>query len=73
VVPDIDLQTKREALGLGFSKVISSRLKFELTGRTEHKEGARLFGVGFACPSALAPTCTGSNAVQVGSAVLFVP
>jgi MtrB/PioB family decaheme-associated outer membrane protein len=70
---DADLSTKRQGLGLGFTKVISPRLQFELGGRTEHKEGAQLFGVGFACPSAVAPGCTGSNAVQVGSAVLFVP
>jgi MtrB/PioB family decaheme-associated outer membrane protein len=70
---DVDLSTKREALGVGFTKILSPRLKFELTGRTEHKEGARLFSMGFACPSAVAVTCTGSNALQVGSAVLFVP
>lgn len=70
---EVDLRTKRDALGLGFSKVISSRLKFDLTGRTEHKVGSRLFGVGFACPSAVAPGCTGTNGVQIGSAVLFVP
>jgi len=70
---DMDLATKRKGLGLGFTKVISPRLQFELSGRTEHKEGSRLFGLGFACPSALAPTCTGSNGVQTGSAVLFAP
>ncbi|HET8747237.1 MAG TPA: MtrB/PioB family decaheme-associated outer membrane protein [Ramlibacter sp.] len=70
---DLDLATKRKGLGLGFTKVISPRLQFELSGRTEHKEGSRLFGIGFACPSALAPTCTGSNGVQTGSGVLFAP
>ncbi|GAB3759994.1 MtrB/PioB family decaheme-associated outer membrane protein [Ramlibacter monticola] len=70
---DLDLATKRQALGLGFTKVISSRVQFELSGRTEHKEGSRLSGVGFACPSAVGNGCTGTNAAQVGSAVLFVP
>jgi MtrB/PioB family decaheme-associated outer membrane protein len=70
---DVDLHTQRSGLGFGFTKVITPRLQFEIGGRTEHKEGSRMFGVGFACPSALAITCTGSNALQVGSAVLFVP
>ncbi|MEJ8835880.1 MtrB/PioB family decaheme-associated outer membrane protein [Ramlibacter sp. AN1133] len=70
---DVDLRTKREGLGVGFTKVISPRLQFELGGRTEHKTGSRLFGVGFACPSAEAITCTGTNGIQVGSAVLFAP
>ena len=70
---DVDLHTKRSGLGVGFTKVISPRLQFEIGGRTEHKEGSRLFGVGFPCPSAVAITCTGTNALQIGSAVLFVP
>ncbi|GAB3662869.1 MtrB/PioB family decaheme-associated outer membrane protein [Ramlibacter alkalitolerans] len=70
---DLDLRTRREGVGLGFRKVISPSLQFELSGRTEHKTGSRLFGVGFACPSALAITCTGTNGIQTGSGVLFVP
>lgn len=70
---DVDLATKRKGVGLAFTKVISSRVQLEVGGRSERKEGARLFGVGFACPSSVAPGCTGSNAAQVGSAVLFVP
>lgn len=70
---DVDLKTRREGLGVGFTKVITNAWQFELGGRTEHKTGSRLFGVGFACPSALAITCTGSNSIQVGSAVLFAP
>jgi MtrB/PioB family decaheme-associated outer membrane protein len=70
---DLDLHTKRSGLGLGFQKIITPRLQLDVSARTEHKEGARLWGIGFACPSALAVTCTGTTGIQVGSGVLFVP
>lgn len=70
---DVDLKTTRSGLGFGFQKIITPRLQLDVSGRTEHKEGARLWGIGFACPSAVAATCTGTNGIQVGSGVLFVP
>jgi MtrB/PioB family decaheme-associated outer membrane protein len=77
VAPDtgseVDLHTKRSALGFGFSKVLGTRMQLDVSASTEHKEGSRLFGIGMACPSVVAITCGGTNGVQVGSAVLFVP
>lgn len=70
---EVDLSTKRSGLGFGFSKVLTSRLQLELSANTERKEGSRLFGIGFPCPSAIAPGCTGTSGAQVGSAVLFLP
>jgi len=70
---ELDLHTKRSGLGFAVSKVITPRLQFDASARTEHKDGSRLWGIGFACPSALAVACTGNTNAQVGSAVLFAP
>jgi len=70
---DVDLKVKRTSLGLGFQKVISSRLQFDASLSTENKEGARLFGIGMACPTFVAPGCRGTTSAEVGSAVLMLP
>jgi len=70
---DMDLKTSRTGLGFGFSKIISRQLQFDASIKTENKEGARLFGVGMACPTFVAPGCGGTNGAQIGSAVLMVP
>ena len=70
---DIDLKIKRTGLGAAFSKVISPRLEFTGSIQSEHKEGARLFGIGMACPSSVAPGCGVNTGVQTGWAVLMLP
>lgn len=70
---DLDLKLKRKSLGLAFSKVISPSLQFDISAKSENKEGARLFGSGFSCPSSVAPGCRGSTGTETGSAVLMLP
>ena len=70
---DVDLKTRRTGLGLGFTKVLSSRWQFDINLNTEKKEGSRLFGVGMTCPTFIAPGCLGTNSVAAGWAVLMLP
>jgi MtrB/PioB family decaheme-associated outer membrane protein len=46
---DLDLAVKRESVGLGMEKWLTSSLQFEASIKNEDKNGARLFGKGFAC------------------------
>jgi len=69
----VDLTIKRTGAGLSFAKVLSPRLQFDLSLRSEKKEGARLFGIGFSCPSAVAPGCRPTTGTEVGWAVLLLP
>lgn len=70
---NVDMKVKRTGLGLGFSKVLSSRWQFDANLSTEKKEGSRLFGIGFNCPSAVAPTCGVTSTAAAGWAVLMLP
>lgn len=70
---DYDFRVKRSALGFDFSKVISSRLQIDASVKSEKKEGSRLWGIGMACPSPIAPGCRATNAAEVGWAVLMIP
>ena len=70
---DMDLKIKRTNLGLGFSKVLSSRWQFDVSLATEKKEGSRLFGIGMTCPTFAAPGCLGTTSVSTGWATLMVP
>jgi MtrB/PioB family decaheme-associated outer membrane protein len=70
---DLELRVRRTALGVSVWKSISDTLSAELSLKTEHKTGARLFGVGMTCPSLLAKTCSGPSNIQTGSAVLLLP
>ena len=70
---DLDLKTKRTGLGFEYSKIISSRLQLDASVKSENKEGARLSGIGFNCPSPVAPGCRGTTGTEVGYAVLFAP
>lgn len=72
---DLDLKTERKSVSLGGEKRITPNLMFEATFKNEDKDGARIFGRGFTCPSGAAPTpvCT---ALAVGAnqwALLLVP
>lgn len=70
---DFDLKTKRTGLGVAFSKVLSRDWQFDASLKTEDKEGARLFGIGMACPSVIAPGCGVPTGTSAGSAVLLLP
>jgi MtrB/PioB family decaheme-associated outer membrane protein len=70
---DVDMKTKRTGLGLGFTKVLSTRWQFDINLNTEQKEGSRLFGVGMTCPTFVAPGCLGTTSVAAGWAVLLLP
>lgn len=72
---DLDLQTKRKGVGLGGEKWITPNLMFEATFKNEDKDGARIFGRGFNCPSGAAPTpvCTALAAGANQWAILLLP
>ncbi|HVZ43697.1 MAG TPA: MtrB/PioB family decaheme-associated outer membrane protein [Ramlibacter sp.] len=70
---ETQFQTKRTALGLNLSKSISRDLQLEIDFRHENKEGSRLFGRGFTCPSTVAPGCGPTTGIAVGWAVLMQP
>jgi MtrB/PioB family decaheme-associated outer membrane protein len=70
---DFDLKTKRTGLGFAFSKVISSAWQLDASVQSEHKEGSRLWGVGFSCPSPLAPGCRTTTGAETGFATLMLP
>jgi MtrB/PioB family decaheme-associated outer membrane protein len=46
---ELNLGVKRESIGFGMEKWFAPSLQFELTAKNEDKDGARLFGKGFAC------------------------
>ncbi len=60
---ELDLKTKRESIGLGLDKWLTPRLQFEVNAKNEDKEGARLFGKGFACSASWVTdgVCTAST------------
>ncbi|HEY8908281.1 MAG TPA: MtrB/PioB family outer membrane beta-barrel protein, partial [Rhodoferax sp.] len=70
---NLDLQTKRTKLGLGFTKEITPRLQFLVDLKTENKEGSHLFGIGMTCPTVYDPRCSGTTGIQVGGAALLIP
>lgn len=70
---DLDLKTKRQGLGLGFSKWLSPSVEFQASLKTENKDGSRLFGKGFSCPTPVAPGCAPTTGANPGWAVLMLP
>src|SRR5687768_12584013 len=68
-----DLTITRTGAGVSFSKLLSPRLQLDFGLRSEKKEGARLWGIGFSCPSAVAPGCAPTTGTEVGWAVLSIP
>ncbi len=70
---DLDLKIKRTSLGLAFSRFFGQAFQFEASLKGEKKEGARIFGIGMACPSAFAPACGPTTTANTGSAVLLLP
>lgn len=60
---DLDLKVKRESVGLGMEKWFTPALQIEVSAKNENKDGARLFGKGFACSSTWVTdgVCTASS------------
>lgn len=69
----LDLRTQRKALGLAFSKWLQPSLQFDVSVKTENKEGSELFGRGMNCPSPIAPGCAFTTGISPGWAVLLLP
>ncbi|OIQ72199.1 hypothetical protein GALL_461780 [mine drainage metagenome] len=55
---DLNLSTKRKGLGLGFTRIISPALQFQVDVKTEDKDGSRLSGGLLNCVTLGTPTCT---------------
>jgi MtrB/PioB family decaheme-associated outer membrane protein len=72
---DVDLKTKRKRLNLGGQAWFGKNLMLEATFTNEDKDGARLWGRGFTCPSAAAPTpvCSALASGANQWALLMVP
>jgi MtrB/PioB family decaheme-associated outer membrane protein len=70
---NVDLQTKRSKLGVGYTKIISPRMQLVVDLKTEEKKGSRLFGIGMNCPTVYDPTCLGTTGISVGWATLMLP
>ena len=70
---DLELKTKRSALGVGFAKWINPALQVQVDLKSENKEGSRLFGVGINCPSVITPGCLGTTGINTGWATLMLP
>lgn len=68
---DVNFEMKRKALALSGDKWISSGLQFEVSFKNEDKDGARLWGRGYACASYVCSTT--QNATNQSWAVLMVP
>ena len=72
---DIDLKTERKRTTVGGEKWITPHLMFEASFVNEDKDGARLWGRGFTCPSGAAPTpvCTALASGANQWALLMLP
>ena len=71
---ELNLDTKRKSLSLGGAAWFAGALQFEANIKSEEKEGARMFGRGFACSASWvsAGTCA-ATATQAQWALLFSP
>ena len=72
---NLDLKTERKRAGAGAEKWFGRHLLLEASFTNETKEGARLFGRGFTCPSGAAPTgvCTALASGANQWALLMLP
>lgn len=70
---ELNLELKRKGLTLGGEKWFGNSLQLEVNFKNEDKDGARLFGKGFACASGAAPGCLGPTATRTGWALLLLP
>jgi MtrB/PioB family decaheme-associated outer membrane protein len=70
---NLDLRTRRQGIGLGFTKSIGHGMEFQASLKSENKDGARRFGRGFNCPTPIAPGCAPTTGANPGWAVLMIP
>ena len=70
---DTELKVKRTAVGLGLWKALTPGVALEVNFKSEDRDGTRLWGTGFTCPSSVAPGCAGATSANTGSAVLMLP
>lgn len=70
---NFDLQTNRNKMGVGYTKIISPRMQWAIDLKSENKTGSRLFGIGMNCPSAFDLACLGTTGINVGWATLMLP
>ena len=56
---ELNLELKRKILGFSGEVWLTPRLQFEASFRNEDKDGSRIFGRGFTCPSGSAPPAGG--------------
>lgn len=72
---ELNLDLKRKSFTLGGEKWFGGSLLFDASFKSEDKDGARLFGRGFTCPSGAAPspTCTTMGAGINAWALLMLP
>ncbi|MEO8008144.1 MAG: MtrB/PioB family decaheme-associated outer membrane protein, partial [Betaproteobacteria bacterium] len=70
---DVDLKTKRKSVTLAADKWFTPVLQFEFSFKNEDKDGSRLFGRGFNCPSGAAPSPTCDATVVNQWALLLLP
>ncbi len=64
---DITLQTKRTGMGLGFTRIISPALQFEVNVKTEAKDGSRLFGSYLNCATPVNQTLPSCATLGAGT------
>ena len=69
---EYELKVKRTSIGLGLWKSITPTVNFEVKLKSEDRDGSVMSGIGFSCPSSVAPGCLGATGAQTGSAVLML-
>jgi MtrB/PioB family decaheme-associated outer membrane protein len=70
---EASFKVSRSALGLSLWKSLAPSVNLEVNLKSEDRDGSRLFGAGFTCPSSVAPGCRGATTANTGSAVLMLP
>jgi MtrB/PioB family decaheme-associated outer membrane protein len=72
---ELDLKTERKRLTVAAEKRLGTNIYVEATATNEDKDGARIFGRGFTCPSGAAPTpvCSALAAGANQWALLMLP
>jgi MtrB/PioB family decaheme-associated outer membrane protein len=69
----IEPSTRRRMLSVAYTNNIREGLQFDANVSSENKDGSRLFGRGFNCPTPLLPGCATSTGISAGWATLMLP
>lgn len=69
----IEPVTRRRALSVAVTHHIREGLQFDASLSSENKDGSRLFGRGFNCPTPLLPGCATTTGISAGWATLMLP